>query len=187
LRQYARERAARFEERPAVERLAAEDNDYLTLEQAAAMLGVAVWQLEGVIREYPTMPRRFHLRTGRVVASSAATSACMPAPWASPMSSGRWSDIGVYYDDDTPAGPSAPPQNLPNGVVALCGDCGDRQPTQRAREFIGGTYFDRESTRPDTRCSSCPTRKPWSSKLTNEAENRRKQWQRLRSVLRLSR
>jgi hypothetical protein len=65
--QYARERAARLEERAGVERLAAEDPGYVTLEQAAATLGVAVWQLEGVIREYPTMPRRFNLRTGKVV------------------------------------------------------------------------------------------------------------------------
>jgi hypothetical protein len=76
IREYARQRSERFEERPAIEALAREpvkfqpsdDRDpYYPSAEAARLLGVSVAHLEQIARAYPTMPRRRNLRTGELV------------------------------------------------------------------------------------------------------------------------
>jgi hypothetical protein len=63
---YARSRAARFEERPGIEALAAETDD-LTIDQAAATIGVDVARLEAVAREHPTLPATWNRSSGRIL------------------------------------------------------------------------------------------------------------------------
>ncbi|HXG75502.1 MAG TPA: hypothetical protein VNJ53_02940 [Gaiellaceae bacterium] len=63
--EYARGRAERFYERPAVERLAAETG-VVSLEEAARALSVSVVRLRSLLEEWPWGPGVFDLKTNEL-------------------------------------------------------------------------------------------------------------------------
>jgi hypothetical protein len=64
--EYARRRAARYYERPAVEALAGRGEDVLSLEEAARILAVPVGRLRALLEEWAWGPGVFELRTNEL-------------------------------------------------------------------------------------------------------------------------
>jgi hypothetical protein len=66
---------------------------------------------------------------------------------------------GLVYASNNPAGTlDVPPDNMPRGTYALCGDCKSRQPVLEEYADYGGVVYHERIEQEDRRCSDCPTR-----------------------------
>ena len=85
----------------------------------------------------------------------------------------------VYGSSSTSERDVLPPDGMPRGVYGLCGDCRSRQPVLEEHVDLGGIHYARRYERPDTRCSSCPTRMTDASgDFSPEPTKRRPRWRR---------